>query len=156
MFNPLNRKERTSVESLITPSKFEDKRHLNRKESQSLLVRHSISFANAWNGILIAVRTQPNFRVHVAFFIAAVSMGIIFEVSVIEYMAILLSSALVFAMEMANTALEAVGDELAKGKYRELVGVAKDVAAGAVLISAINAIIIGLLIFSPKLLALLL
>jgi len=55
-------------------------------------------------------------------------------------------------MEMINTALEAIGDEVAQGSYKDLIKVSKDVAAGGVLTSAISALVLAVVIFLPKML----
>ncbi len=112
--------------------------------------RHIISFRNAWNGIRLAYETQPNFRIHTLAFFLAMLFAIYFRISIGELTALLVVSALVFSMEMFNTVVEAIGDEIAHGKYNKLVGVAKDVAAGGVLISAAAALLVGILIFVPK------
>jgi len=113
---------------------------------------HTISFKHAWDGIKFAYKTQPNFRFHVFAFFSALILGIIFQISYIEFLAILLISGVVFSMEMINTALEAIGDEVAQGSYKDLIKVSKDVAAGGVLTSAISALVLAVVIFLPKML----
>ncbi|OGC52047.1 hypothetical protein A2982_00195 [candidate division WWE3 bacterium RIFCSPLOWO2_01_FULL_39_13] len=115
--------------------------------------KHDISFQNAFNGILLAFKTQPNFRFHMLFFILATLLGIVYQITVYEYLAILVISTIVMAMEMVNTAVEAIGDEISGGKFDKLIGVAKDVSAGGVLIAAIGSILIGFFIFFPKIYA---
>lgn len=116
---------------------------------------HTISFKHAWNGVKFAFRTQPNFRFHVFAFSSALAAGFIFEISYLEFLSIILISSIVFSMEMLNTALEALGDEVAKGRFLDLIKVAKDVSAGGVLVSAIAAIILAVVIFVPKLILML-
>lgn len=77
---------------------------------------------------------------------------IFLKISRYEWLAVLLISALVFTAEGLNTALEILGDEIAEGKWKNLVGRAKDVSAGAVLIAALFAVIVGLVIFVPHIL----
>lgn len=112
--------------------------------------KHIISFKYAFNGIKLAFTTQPNFRFHITVFIIINIAAFVYKISAIEYMAVLFASALVICMEMVNTAVEAIGDKVSDGEYTKLIGVAKDVAAGGVLIAAINSVIIGLIIFLPK------
>lgn len=115
---------------------------------------HKISFRNAWNGVVIAFMTQPNLRVHLIFFLVINMASYLLSVTLIEYIILLLISALVITAEMVNTTVEALGDEVAQGKYKHLIGVSKDVSAGAVLISAMFAALIGFIIFFPKITAL--
>jgi diacylglycerol kinase len=143
------------LENVISPSGFEDRKPLTFVEAISTFRLHRISLKNAWNGVVTAFLTQPNFRIHFVSFIGVSLLSLFFKVTLFEYISIVVVSALVFASEMANTAVEAMGDEIAQGKYRKLIGVAKDVSAGAVLISAVFAIIVALLIFAPRVLNLL-
>lgn len=143
------------LEKIISPSGFEDRKPLTTKEAIKTFRLHRVSIRNAWNGVVTAFLTQPNLRIHLVLFLGVISLGYFFKITLIEYISIVVTSALVFTAEMVNTAVEAVGDEVAQGKYRRLIGVAKDVAAGAVLISAIFAIIVALLIFGPRFLDLL-
>ncbi len=117
--------------------------------------KHIISFKNALNGIRLAVDTQPNLRIHFGVLFIVLLMAIFFRISAVEYLIIILVSGMVIALELANTAVEAIGDELAGTKYNKLVGVAKDVAAGAVLVMAITAVIIGIVIFLPRIMLML-
>ena len=75
-----------------------------------------------------------------------------YKIEAYEYLSILVISAIIFAAEMINTAVEAIGDEIADDKYKKLIGVAKDVGAGAVLIAVLFAILLGSIIFVPRLL----
>ena len=112
------------------------------------------SFVHASNGVLYALRTQRNARVHLAAAILAVALGIALHLSPVEFALIALAIMAVLVAEMLNTVAEAVVD-LVTSEYHPLARVAKDVAAGAVLVCAIFAVIIGLLVFGPHLLPLL-
>ncbi len=112
--------------------------------------KHNMSFKNAFNGILLAFRTQPNFRFHVFFFVMAVVCGFLYKISTVEFIAIILISAMIMSLEMVNTAVEAIGDELSEGEFSRLVGIAKDVSAGGVLLCAFCAVLLGIIIFVPK------
>ncbi|MDA1061166.1 MAG: diacylglycerol kinase family protein [bacterium] len=112
---------------------------------------HTISFKHAWDGVKFAFRTQPNFRFHVFAFTSALIAGVLFKISYIEFLAIILISGIVFSMEMINTALEALGDEVAQGQFLDLIKVSKDVSAGGVLLSAVTALVLAIVIFIPKL-----
>lgn len=113
--------------------------------------KHYISFYYALRGIKLAFETQPNFRLHLFFFALAMLASFVYKITFVEYLAVIIVSLLVFSMEMVNTAIEAIGDAVADGKVLKLVGVAKDVSAGAVLISVLGAILVGFVIFIPKL-----
>jgi undecaprenol kinase len=114
------------------------------------LKKHHLAFKCAINGIKLAFVTQPNLRFDLTVFVLVNIAAIIYSISLVEYIIILLISAIAICMEMMNTAVEALGDEISKGEFSKLVGVAKDIAGGAVLISDIFAVVIGLIIFLPK------
>lgn len=112
------------------------------------------SFGFAGAGLAYLVRTQPNFRVHLA---AAVSVaGTAFGVgaSTVEIAVLVLAIGLVMVGEAFNTALEAVVD-LASPTIHPLARVAKDVAAAGVLIAAATATATGIIVLGPRLLAIL-
>ncbi len=108
------------------------------------------SFNNAIDGLIHSLKTQRNMRIH---FIAAILVLILAGVthlSRIETVVLFLTISLVIAAELINTAIEAAVD-LACSDYHPLAKIAKNVAAGAVLVTAINAVIVGYLIFHDKL-----
>jgi diacylglycerol kinase (ATP) len=107
------------------------------------------SFGYAGRGIRVVFGTEPNMKIHIVIAILVIISGFIFHINITEWIACLLCIGLVFGMEMMNTAVENVVD-LASPKLHPLAGKAKDIAAGAVLICAIISVIIGLLIFIPK------
>jgi len=107
------------------------------------------SFVYAGRGILILLWTQANARLHTAAAIAAVAAGWFFDISRVEWCAVVGAIGLVFTAEGVNTAIESVVD-LASPKMHPLAGRAKDVAAGAVLLAAMAAAVIGLLVFGPR------
>ena len=112
------------------------------------------SFVYAWNGIVYAVRTQRNMRVHIALAVVAVALGVALRISPVEFAMIFVAITGVFITEMINTVAEACVD-LATQTYHPLARVAKDVAAGAVLVSAILAVVIALFVYLPHLWSLL-
>lgn len=91
-------------------------------------------------------------RIHLTAAILVTAAGTLLRISVTEWMLCLILFGLIMSLEMVNTALEAVVD-LVTEEYRPLAKKAKDTAAGAVLISAIMAAVIGLIIFLPKIFA---
>lgn len=110
-------------------------------------------FGYAFNGIRVATLTQLNFRVHLVAALLAVFLGFALHIAVNEWLWISLCIAFVLVTELLNTAIEFLTD-LVSPQYHELAGKVKDVSAGAVLISALFALITGAIIFLPKLLAL--
>jgi diacylglycerol kinase (ATP) len=110
-------------------------------------------FGYAFNGIWHATATQLNFKVHLAAAVIAVYGGWALHISPDEWLWIILCIGIVLAAELFNTAIEFLTD-LVSPEYNKKAGLVKDMAAGAVLVIAICALIIGLIIFVPKLLAL--
>lgn len=116
-------------------------------------VRHSSfikGFQYAFTGIGYCFRTQVNFRVHIAITILAILLGVFLSISWLEWSIIATIVVLVLAAEMVNTMVESLVD-LVTQQYHPLAKIAKDVAAGVVLLTAIGAVVVGLLIFLPRL-----
>jgi len=110
------------------------------------------SFRWAFAGLWYTLRTQRNARVHLLAAMAVTAVGQWLRLDVIQWAILVLTIALVFFAEMINTVAEAVVD-LITPDYHPLARVAKDVCAGAVLVTAMAAIVVGLLILGPPLLA---
>ncbi|WP_294580682.1 diacylglycerol kinase family protein [uncultured Thomasclavelia sp.] len=104
----------------------------------------------AISGIISCIKKERNIKIHIIFMILVIICGFIFHLSITEWLICILLFALVISLELVNTAIEAVVD-LCSPDYHELAKYAKDVAAGSVLISAIASVVIGLIIFIPKL-----
>lgn len=103
----------------------------------------------ATNGIRYAFATEKNIRIHLLVFILVVIASFILEISKIEFLLILGISAVNFSLELINTAIERLADKVSP-EYNEQIGVVKDIMAGAVLLSSIFAIAVGLIIlFDP-------
>jgi diacylglycerol kinase (ATP) len=113
-----------------------------------------LSFKYAWAGLSYAFVTQRNFRIHTVLGTIAVSSGVFLRLSAVEIAVISLTSGLVMALELINTAIESVVDLTVKQTYHELAKVAKDCAAGAVLIAAIASVLVAGSLLIPPLLAL--
>lgn len=107
-------------------------------------------FVYAWNGIVYTVRTQRNMRVHLALAVLAIALGIWLRISPVEFAMVFVAITLVVVSEMINTVVEACVD-LATREYHPLAQVAKDVAAGTVLLCAMLAAVIGCLVYLPHL-----
>ena len=112
------------------------------------------SFGFAGAGVTYLVRTQPNFRVHLAAAFLVVGTALVVGTTAVELAVLILAIGLVMVGEAFNTALEAVVD-LASPTIHPLARIAKDVAAAGVLIAATLAAVVGLVILGPRLLALL-
>ena len=110
------------------------------------------SFGFALTGLRYAFRTQANFRIHIAISLAVMAIGLGVQPEPIEWAVLIVTMMIVLAVELINTALEATLDRVSVEQH-PLAKVAKDTAAGAVLVSAIGAVVVGLLILGPRLLA---
>ena len=108
------------------------------------------SFNYAFEGIIHVLRTQRNMRIHFAIAVAVLVAGLWADVSKLELIALLLAITFVFITEMINSALEHAID-VATTSFDPLAKLAKDIAAGAVLIATVNAIAIGYLVFKGEL-----
>lgn len=122
-----------------------DRRHIDRR-TRSLLA----SFGYAFSGVWYLFTTQRNAQIHLLIGACAVALGVVLELARWEWLILVLTIALVLVAEGVNTAIEAAID-VATSSYQPLAGVAKDVAAGAVVLCAIAAVIVGCLIFLPHL-----
>lgn len=110
-----------------------------------------VSFKYAWAGVRYAFATQRNFRIHTVIGTVAVSLAILLGLAPVEIAVIGLTSGLVMTLELLNTAIEAVVDLTVKQSYHRLAKIAKDCAAGAVLISAIAALLVASSLLLPRL-----
>lgn len=108
------------------------------------------SFNYAIEGIAYALRTQRNMRLHVSAAVIVLVASLFFRVSRLEFIAVCMAITFVLVTELANTALEAAVDVSTQG-WDPVAKVAKDVAAGAVFVAAINALIVGYVVFFARL-----
>jgi diacylglycerol kinase (ATP) len=107
------------------------------------------SFNYAIEGVIHVLRTQRNMRIHFAIAVAVLVIGVAVGVSRVELIVLLLSITFVLVSEMINTAIEGTIDA-ATTSFDPMAKLAKDIAAGAVLISAVNAVAVGYLVFAGK------
>ena len=118
---------------------------------KDIKIRKTIdSFNFAIEGLLHSVRTQRNMKIHLVIALLTLIAAGILGVSKIEAILLLLVIAMVIVAEVINTAVETVVD-MVSTQYHPLAAIAKNVAAGAVLVAAINAMVIGYMIFYDKL-----
>ena len=122
------------------------------RNSQSQIRSLFASFGYAFAGLAYCFRTQRNFRIHISIGVLGVVAGALLGLSLIEWAVFAAMAVLVLAAEMVNTMIESLVD-LVTQQYHPLAKIAKDVAAGIVLLTAIGSVVVGLLIFLPKLLA---
>jgi len=115
----------------------------------SRLVR---SFGFALAGLRYAFQTQANVRIHVAISLVVIALGLGVQLGPIEWAVLIVTMMIVLAAELVNTAIEATLDRVSVEQH-PLAKVAKDTAAGAVLLSAVGAVLVGVLILGPRLLA---
>lgn len=115
------------------------------------LTRRLASFAHALSGVAFVLRTQHNAWIHALATTFVIGLAFALRIDVRDGCWLVLAAALVWVAEALNTALEALADAV-HPDHHPLVGHAKDAAAGAVLIAAVAATIIGLIVLGPPLL----
>lgn len=123
-------------------------RTLSFKVASNLLV----SFKYAWAGLSYAFQTQRNFRIHIIIGVLVLSLGIVLHLSALKMAVIGLTIGVVLAMELLNTAVEAIVDLLVQRTYHELAKIAKDCAAGAVFVVSLVAVLVAGFLLLPPLL----
>ena len=112
-----------------------------------------VSFNHAMDGIEFALNHERNIKIEIFMGICASILGFLLNISIIEWAIIVLVIAMVLCLELVNTAIERAVDLTTK-EYHELARVAKDVSAGAVLVMSMFSVVIGIIIFLPKILIL--
>lgn len=107
------------------------------------------SFNYAINGIIETVRTQRNMKIHIFAALCVLLACFLFDVSKIEFLILAITITLVLGAEIINTAIEATID-MSTNHYHPLAKIAKNASAGAVLVTAVNALLVGYIIFWDK------
>jgi len=113
------------------------------------MVKHTVSFKNAFHGLFWALKTQPNYKIHFSLSLLSLIAGLLLKISYFEFLTVLILIFVGLVIETINTALEETNNAIDQ-KIREDIGLAKDVAAGAMLIFAIGALTVACIIFIPK------
>ncbi len=108
-----------------------------------------VSFKYAFEGIFSALKTERNLRIDILIMIGVLILGIILKISLVEWLICIILFALVISAEIINTVIEIVVDMITLEKNPQA-KLAKDLAAGAVLIIALSTIVVGTFIFLPK------
>jgi len=118
-----------------------------------VLRRRAASFGYAFRGVAAAMRSEIHLQFHALATVLVLGLGFYFHLNSSEWALVALAVGLVWSLELLNTAVEAVVN-LVSPEYHLLAGRAKDVAAGAVLVGAVAALAVGLLVFGPRVWAL--
>jgi len=125
-----------------------------KKETENFqLSKRLKSFGYAWSGVITFIRTEHNIRIHLLAMLAVIVSSFFFKITSLEWVVVIFCFALVLAAEAFNTAIEYLCD-VVQPEFNHTIKKVKDIAAGAVLISAIASAIIGGIIFIPYLIAL--
>ena len=107
------------------------------------------SFKYAFTGIISSIKKERNMKIHISIMTIVMLLGIVLKIQKIEWIICIILFGLVISLEMINTSIEIVVDMVMPNKNENAKN-AKDISAGAVLIVAITSLIIGLIIFIPK------
>lgn len=110
------------------------------------IVKRAKSFTHAGRGLWVFVKSTHNAWIHLVFLAVAVTLGVYFSITVVEWMVLVLAGGFVLAAEAFNTAIE-IDIDLTSPEYHPYARDTKDVAAAAVLIAATTALIVGFFIF---------
>ena len=110
------------------------------------IIKRAKSFSHAGRGLLVFIKTTHNSWIHIAVLVIVVVLGLYFKITNTEWIALIIVSGFVLASEAINTAIE-IDIDLTSPEYHPYARDTKDVAAGAVLISAVTAVIVGVLVF---------
>lgn len=125
-----------------------DSQDNKQKKWKNRTLTASMEFAIT--GVVNAYKEERNMRKHMISALLAIIAGLVFQISVLEWLFLLLSIFLVISFEIINSAIENVVDLASDYHFSMLAKNAKDMAAGAVLVISVYALITGLIIFVPK------
>ena len=117
------------------------------------LEKHKISIRNAFNGLRWALKTQPNFKIHLFLSFLSLVGAVILKISYSEFLIIIILILMGLTIETINTAIEKTTDAIDL-HWRKDIGLAKDIAAGAMFLFSCGAVIMAIIIFLPRLAAL--
>ena len=109
------------------------------------------TFKNARKGFKLVLKSEMNIRIHVAIATFVVFMALFLKFSAIEFCLLLFIIGLVIVAEMLNTAIEFTLDSIYHNKYSRMVGMAKDISAGAVMFASLISVLVGIVLFGNKL-----
>ncbi len=109
------------------------------------------TFKNARKGFKLVLKSEMNIRIHVAIATFVVFLALFLKFSAIEFCLLLFVIGLVIVAEMLNTAIEFTLDSIYHNKYSRMVGMAKDISAGAVMFASLISVLVGIVLFGNKL-----
>ena len=112
------------------------------------------TFRNARKGFNLAVKSEINIRIHVVVAMLVLLSAWYLKFTAVEFCIVLLAIAMVICCEMLNTAIEFALDSIYHNRYSRMVGMAKDISAGAVMFATVISVIIGIILFGGKILTL--
>ncbi len=124
------------------------------KSSNFSIKQRIKSFTYAFNGLRIVFIEEHNARIHLMAAIIAIVLGFVLQINAMEWVAIVFAIAMVLSMEIINTSIENIADFISPEKD-DMIKKIKDLSAAAVLITAIATLIVGIIIFAPKIVSLL-
>ncbi len=109
-----------------------------------------LSFKYAYEGIVAALKEEPNLKIHIIIALAIIVLGWFLNISRLEWLILTLTIGVVISVELTNTAIEALVDSFTSENHPGAKK-AKDISAGAVLVVSVMAVVIGLMVFLPYL-----
>ena len=120
------------------------------KKSTPFSVKERVqSFVPAFNGVRLLFKSEHNAWVHLFFIIVATIAGVLLQINNMEWLFLILAIILVFISELFNTALEKLADKVEQG-FNPEIGAIKDYASAAFLMASIFAVVVGGVVFGPK------
>lgn len=119
------------------------------KHNKFSITQRLRSFKYAYRGLSVLIREEHNTRIHLVVAAVVVIAGFVFKITAFEWIAVVFASGFVITLEILNTAIEDICDFISPEKH-EMIKRIKDLSAAGVLVSAIIAVIIGLIVFVPK------
>ena len=124
------------------------------KEEKFSIAKRLKSFTYAFAGLKVLFKEEHNAWIHLFATVCVIAAGILFKISLLEWVAVAFAIGLVFSFEIMNTSVENIADFICPERDDRIKRI-KDLAAAAVLVSAITAAVVGLLVFVPKIIELL-
>ena len=107
------------------------------------------TFRNARKGMRLSIKSERNLRIHLAAAVLAIFTGMYLDFSIVKFCIIFLTIGMVISTEMINSSIEFALDAMYHNRYSKIVGMAKDIAAGAVMVVTIIALMVGVLLYVP-------
>lgn len=110
------------------------------------------TFKNARKGFRLVIKSEMNIRIHIIIAFLVLLFAYLLKFSALEICALLFAIAIVIISEMLNTAIEFTLDSIYHNRYSKMVGMAKDISAGAVMFASFISLLVGLILFGKHLL----